>query len=82
MAPWWREYPFVRRIWCSDHWRPPETLKLRLMSVAMTLDGALISGPHNATTTILPWKALVYTLPMDELHITIMIEVNTYPSQD
>jgi hypothetical protein len=31
---------------------------------AMMLDGALILGPHNATTTILPWTALVYTVPM------------------
>jgi hypothetical protein len=21
-------YPFVRRIWCSDHWRPPDTVKM------------------------------------------------------
>jgi hypothetical protein len=21
-------YPFFRRIWCSDHWRPPETVKM------------------------------------------------------
>jgi hypothetical protein len=22
------EYPFVRSIWCSDHWRPPEAVKM------------------------------------------------------
>jgi phage terminase large subunit-like protein len=26
----WRFYPFVRRNWCSDHWRPPDLLKMTL----------------------------------------------------
>jgi hypothetical protein len=22
------EYPFMRSTWCSDHWRPPEAVKM------------------------------------------------------
>jgi hypothetical protein len=47
-------YPLVHSIWCSDHWRPPESVEMTstLVSVAMTFGGALIEEPRNATTTI------------------------------
>jgi hypothetical protein len=36
-------YPLVRRIWCSDHWRPPDLL-------GMAFGGTLSEKPRNATT--------------------------------
>jgi hypothetical protein len=47
-----RDYPFVRSIWCSDHWRPPETVKMTSDECCDDVGGALIRGPRNATTII------------------------------
>jgi hypothetical protein len=62
-------YPFVRRVWCSDYWRPPETVKMTsneccdIVGWRAYLGTSQRNHDHQCSKS-LPWTALVYTLPM------------------